>query len=359
MSYLNCTDAQAAVPTCRALAASAIAASNARAVAWAILSYLDGRTSIYDIGSSWCSRSTTMLLAPPGIMLPQVWRMPPAVQVTAETEIPAHVETLVLYCQPLRKLPKLTDSRLHELRVLQCQQLTELPERLPAQLVRLVVATCPRITAVPQLPRHISEFKLIGCPNVKTLPPLQRLHDMKLLSVQSNSSLTCLPELTQGIEQLRLHNCSALSELPKRLPASLKLCHITQCVKVKELPHLPAALEDLSIAWSSGITALPDQLPEELLRLSTASCSRIARFPSLPAKLQHLNVSWCMQLKDEPAGLERVQACEKAGAGFTRAKLPGLKRHSEMPLGRAPTFARLTIAGASSSRFTSSRAVRA
>lgn len=358
MSYLNCRDAQSVVPTCRTLAANAVTVSNARAVAWAILSYLDGRTSVYDIGSSWCSRSTTMLLAPPGIMLPQVWRKPPAVQVTSETEIPAQVETLVLYCQPLHKLPKFAGSRLHELRVLQCQQLTELPERLPDQLVRLVVATCPRITAVPQLPRHITEVKLIGCPNVSTLPALQRLHDMKLLSVQSNSSLTRLPELGHGVKTLKLHNCSALSELPKRLPASLDLCHITQCVKVKELPLLPAQLRDLSIAWSSGIAALPEQLPAKLLRLSTASCSRITKLPSLPADLEHLNVSWCMQLKDEPAGLEGIKACEKVGAGFARAKLPGLKRRCEVPLDWAPSLAPVTFAGASS-RLTSSHPVRA
>lgn len=358
MSYLSYADARLAAPTCRAAAASAITASNARAVAWAILSYLDGRTSVFDTGSAWCTRCTTMLLVPPKIMLPRAWRNVPAAQITPETVIPAHVETLVLYCQPLHRLPNLAGSRLHELRTLQCYQLTELPERLPAQLVKLVVATCLGITALPELPRHIVEVKLIGCPNVKTLPALHRLPSMKLLSVLSSSALASLPELPEGVETLRLHNCPALTKLPARLPERLSLCHITQCPRLKELPTLPDDLQDLSIAWSSGIAALPEQLPARLRRLSAASCPRIAKLPCLPASLELLNVSWCLQLKEEPAGLQRIASCETVGSGFARAKLSGMKRRSEVPLSWTSSLS-LDPAAAGSTRLMGSRQLQA
>ena len=85
-------------------------------------------------------------------------------------------------------------------------------------------------------------------------------------------------------------NFLALSELPPRLPESLKRLHVSGNALTVLPDSLPAALQELDVSGNELIM-LPDSLPATLQVLDVSGNELIMLPDSLPATLQVLNVS--------------------------------------------------------------------
>lgn len=85
-------------------------------------------------------------------------------------------------------------------------------------------------------------LKLLKCcnKNIKKLPTLPKT--LRELICESCSSLSVLPELPEGLEELWI-NCTSISSLPV-LPESLKILNINQ-TPIVSLPNIPRDLESL------------------------------------------------------------------------------------------------------------------
>lgn len=93
---------------------------------------------------------------------------------------------------------------------------------------------------------------------------------LKVLDI-SNTPIAKLPQLPEGLEELRATNCPNL----------------------KELPRLPKSLKELYVG-GTPLTELP-KLPPNLTHLDVGECP-LRFFPLLPMSLYFLNVDGCTKL---------------------------------------------------------------
>jgi len=214
----------------------------------------------------------------------------------------------------LRKLEEHTDN-------LDCSYLdiTSLPERC-AQGLRILCLSDTQITQLPELFEGLEELDLAYCEGVDSLP---RLPSTLTKLDCRYTSVVKLPELPEGLKVLICTNTKIVS-LPK-LPTSLKILRCSHSplislpilgpnltwisvngTMIRDLPLLPASLVKLYLS-DTNVSVLSSPLP---LTLDCLDCSRtlVNRLPELPDSLQSLLImnTGVVSLPNIPVELQMI-----------------------------------------------------
>ncbi|KAM5552135.1 hypothetical protein ABKV19_026810 [Rosa sericea] len=290
------------------------------------------------------------------------------------TSIPAQ------YCTSLQHLdigscPKITSipipseglPSLRHLELRRCPELSSLPSGLGCctSLVVLSIIECPKVTSIPidclsttlrslcvknpeslpilhggftslrqleidgcqstqidlqfcQILVSLEDLRIWSCPNLETVPSLDKLTSLRVLRIVRCSRLTCLPsglamasphvftrlkELTLGRFWNELDSFPALQVLPQ-----LETLRIYGWPKLKSLPEQIQHLTSLTYLWIDsfeGVEAIPEWLGNlaSLHSLSISECENLMYLPSVQAmqrltRLDGLHIWYCPLLSE-------------------------------------------------------------
>lgn len=190
--------------------------------------------------------------------------------------LPASLVTLGVSLHHLRVLRAGHCTKLVSLDAHDCLELKSLG--LPPALVRLDLGRCEELSKLSPLPSTLSELDISDTFSITSL---------------SVSQCTRLQEIKASRSSLRKFS-------PARLPKSLRVLHIDECM-FSSLPPLPEGLEELR-AENNGLSELP-KLPSTLRVLNVAD-NNLARIPPWPATMRGSDVNFLGNpLKEFPPGV--------------------------------------------------------
>ncbi|MEZ5963205.1 MAG: TIR domain-containing protein [Planctomycetota bacterium] len=162
----------------------------------------------------------------------------------------------------LDRLPDLPDS-LQCLDVRKCGDLAHVPA-LPATLERLIVEECPRLRELACPPGglpHLVELSLRGTSTLTEASVHALLAGAPLLEVVDLSTVRALQTVAcwpAGIVDLRLNDCSELTELPE-WPACLRRLEVRgTSLEHGRIQGLPDTIDYLDLGGMRSLRALPD-----------------------------------------------------------------------------------------------------
>lgn len=166
-------------------------------------------------------------------------------------------------------------------------------------------------------PDSLSLYEQQWLTRLPAIPP-----SVTTLAVRSCRNLVDVGDaLPDGIVIINLYGASALTQLPERLPATLKRLMLNYCHGLKILPALPSGLTCLDLDDATGLVEV-DGLPEGLEQLSLNRCSALKRIGKLPDSLTSLCIRDCKQLEQLPELPPRLKTLFVTNSGL--ASLPDL-----------------------------------
>ncbi|XP_061996389.1 disease resistance protein RGA2-like [Rosa rugosa] len=287
--------------------------------------------------------------------------------------LPSLRQLQIFRCPQLSSLPEGLQycTSLQELFISECSQLSSLPDGLQycTSLVDLYVRECPRVTSIPidslsttlrslcvknpeslpilhggftslrllvidgcqstqidlqfcQILVSLEELIISDCPNLETVPSLDKLTSLRELTIRDCSRLTCLPSglamasphvftRLKGLEIGRFWNeldsFPALQVLPQ-----LKSLDLYGWPKLKSLPEQIQHLTSLTHLWIrsfEGVEAIPEWLGNlaSLQYLCIFDCKNLMYLPSVQA-MQRLTKLDSLRIIDCPLLSERCTA---------------------------------------------------
>eukprot|EP01018_Ginkgo_biloba_P005681 Gb_08935 [translate_table: standard] len=282
------------------------------------------------------------------------------------------LKLMLNHCDSLTALPD-SIGKLKNLEVLDlsaCTKLESLPEISKLEsLIRLEFHGCSNLRTLPNSVGYLINLKhlgLSGCSSINTLPELSKLESLVKLDLHDCIGLKTLPDpifdYLINLEYLDLSNCSHLEGLPRSIGSLIRLhflnmqsnfsvtclpeefgrllqlkeLDLNHCEKLGELPQSFANLGCLSILRMGGMSKLPGSLcrlgalrildvrdagklvevdlPEHIGMLKSLEVIDLqgGRFCMLPesfkdlSQLTHLNLNYCRELLELPVLPERL-----------------------------------------------------
>ncbi|KAL6146010.1 hypothetical protein ACLB2K_056693 [Fragaria x ananassa] len=210
-----------------------------------------------------------------------------SIPIPEEGGLPSLQELKISGCSELSGLPDGLRycKSLQQLEIQNCPKITSIPipsEGLPS-LIRLELAKCPELSSLPtgcctsladlRITECPKELRIKECPNLETVPNLDKLTSLRQLNIRDCSRLTSLPSglataspqvftrlksLSIGPFWKELESFPAFQDLPQ-----LASLYIHGWPKLKSLPeqirHM-TSLTYLSIESFEGVEAIPDWL---------------------------------------------------------------------------------------------------
>ncbi|XP_050380771.1 putative disease resistance protein RGA3 isoform X2 [Argentina anserina] len=214
--------------------------------------------------------------------------------------------------------PKVTsvpfDSLNTTLRYLRVDNLESLPNLLCrfTSLRLLGIKKCQSTGIDLKIPVSLKELTIEECPNLETVPSLDKLTSLRRLQISNCSRLTCLPS---GLAFTRLKwlnigpFCHELDSFPAlQVLPQLEELEIYGWPKLKSLPEQIQHLTSLKELWIfdfEGVEAIPEWLGNlaSLTNLLIRRCKNLKYLPSVQAmrsltKLEELTIVECSLLKE-------------------------------------------------------------
>lgn len=203
-------------------------------------------------------------------------------------------------------------------------------------------------TALRRLPSTIGKprnLHLSDCSNLKQLPPIEILSEVRVLDLSGSALLDDVkPGFITSLKNLVTFNLSKTGIV--RLPSlsslvNLRSLLVSQCQRLEELEGLGSLtnLEVLDLSGCKALSKIEDQSFDKMDRLDCLDLSEtpLQKLPSLSKleKLRKLNLRGCTNLTKTP-GLEDLPVLEELDISRTTLEVPNLKnpncrRHGPKP----------------------------
>ncbi|CAN1751419.1 Disease resistance protein L6 [Linum perenne] len=205
---------------------------------------------------------------------------------------------------------------LRSLNMTDCTSITKFPDLSAlANLRELDISGCTGLTGVMVIPRLelLTELNMSGCSSVEELPDFSGLRNMVRLNISEKLPIS-LANLTK-LQELSIHKCTQLAEVTslERLE-DLRSLSMTDCTSITKFPDLSALtnLRKLDISGCIGLTeVLVIPRLESLTELNMSGCRSVEELPDLSGlgRMIRLDIRECNQLK-EVTGIESWEQLE-------------------------------------------------
>ncbi|KAM3702285.1 hypothetical protein ACB098_04G012900 [Castanea mollissima] len=185
---------------------------------------------------------------------------------------------------------------LEEFIVESCPNLRSLPsiQRIASFLRCLEISCGDEVLSIElQLCASLSILMIKECPNLTSIPNLQKLYSLVRLEIENCPKLISVPNLIglNSLSSLEIENCPNLISIPDlRGLDSLSSLEIENCPNLISIPDLRGldSLSSLEIFNCQKLTCLPEGL-EGLSKLETLAiggfCEELETFPSLSSMI--------------------------------------------------------------------------
>ncbi|XP_073149591.1 putative disease resistance protein At4g19050 [Henckelia pumila] len=203
-------------------------------------------------------------------------------------------------------------------------------------------------TAIRRLPSTIGTpryLHLSNCSNLKQLPPIETLNEVRDLDLSGSALLDDVkPEFIKSLKNLTRLNLSKTGVVHLHSLSSLvNLRHLlaSQCPKLEKLEGLGSLinLEVLDLSGCKAFSEIENQAFDKMDRLHCLDLSEtpLKELPSLSKlkKLQKLNLRGCTKLTNIP-GLEDLTVLEDLDISKTTLKEPDFKDRARPSIVQGP-----------------------
>ncbi|KZV36378.1 disease resistance protein [Dorcoceras hygrometricum] len=192
-------------------------------------------------------------------------------------------------------------------------------------------------TAIRRLPSTIGKphhLYLRDCSNLKQLPPIETLSEVRVLDLSGSALLDDIkPKFIESLKNLVRFNLlkTGVVHLPSLSSlVNLRYLLVSQCRRLEKLEGMESLikLEVLDLSGCKALSEIEDQSFDKMVRLHSLDLSEtpLEKLPSLSnlQKLRKLNLRGCTKLTNIP-GLEVLPVLEDLDVTRTTLKVPELK----------------------------------
>lgn len=249
--------------------------------------------------------------------------------------LPQSVENLnIALCRTIydvNNLPK----KLKKINFSWCRGIHDI-SKLPYGIEYADLSWCEGISAIDELPISLTYLSLSGCEKIENVTPLNRLKQLRHLSLcwfEDLPSLGSAFDNLSKLEYLDLSHSKSLNDItgiPKSVK-TLKLCWCESLELISDL-DLPLDIQDLDLRGCSKVSALYLEKCTKLSHLDIALCAELDEIVHLPksGSLTNLDMSYCKKIRSIeklPRSLKSldISGCISVSNIFSLLEFPDLQ----------------------------------